>query len=304
MNKYTKIIFFSSLIIIFGCKSVSATSVFVTQNEKAGLIIVDVMLDSKDQSINAVGGTLSFDSTVLGNPSIHTKDSIINNWITGPSLDELHDTNNQTISWGGIIPGGFAGVLSPFYEGVKPGRIFQVVFTPLIKTQTTISLKNLDIRANDGEATSIPVPNISITFDINYSSANVDNIVPLDSKNLHASIGQDKSIFNNRYFLAFYDSIDISSIDHYEILESPFSSSTMSSNVNWQKATSPTLLTDQERNSYIHLRAIGKDGSIAYIIINPSPTISKSKNIFRYVIIIIIILMLFILFKNKNKKIQ
>lgn len=304
MNKYIKIIFFSSLILIFGYKSIYAASVFVTQNEKSGLIIVDVMLDSKDQSVNAVSGSLSFDSSVLGNPSIHTQDSIINNWITGPTLDELHDTNSQTISWSGIIPGGFAGVLSPFYEGVKPGRLFQVVFTPLVKTQTTISVKNLDVRANDGEATAIPVPNISITFDINYSSANVDSSVPLDSKNLHASVGQDKSIFNNRFFLAFYDSVDSGSVDHYEILETTFSSSTISSGDGWQKVTSPTLLLDQERNSYIHLRAIGKDGSIAYLIINPSPTISKSKNVFRYVIIIIIILMLFILFKNKNKKIQ
>ena len=304
MNKYTKIIFFSSLILICGYKSVSAASIFVTQNQKSGLIIVDVMLDSKDQSVNAVSGTLSFDSSVLGNPSIRTQDSVINNWITGPALDELHETNNQTISWSGIIPGGFVGVLSPFYEGVKPGRLFQVVFTPLIKTQTTISVKNLDVRANDGEATSIPVPNVSITFGVNYISANVDSIVPLDSKNLHASIGQDKSIFNNRYFLAFYNSIDNGSIDHYEILETTSSSSTISSDAAWQKATSPTLLLDQERKSYIHLRAVGKDGSVAYLIINPDPTISKSKNIFSYVIIIIIILMLFILFKNKNKKIQ
>ncbi len=300
MNKYFKTIFFSSLILVLGYHSVSAATIFVSENQKSGLVIIDVMLDTQDENINALSGNLFFDSSILGNPSIHTEDSIVNNWIITPTLDQLHSTNMQKVSWSGIIPGGFEGVRSPFYEKTRPGKIFQIVFTPLIKKETTIYLKDLDLKANDGLGSTIPVKNTEFSFGIDYISANIDSIKPLNSTNLHALVGRDKNIFDNKYFIAFEDAEDSSSIDHYEMLETYMSSPSLLINPDWQKVTSPAVLNDQERDSYIHLRAVGRDGSIAYIIIKPEKDSSGEKIIFLYVIITIILLSSLILFRRKS----
>jgi len=35
---------------------------------------------------------------------------------------------NGEISFSGVIPGGFSGVLSPYYKGYKPGKVFSLIF--------------------------------------------------------------------------------------------------------------------------------------------------------------------------------
>lgn len=298
MKKYLKIIFFSSLILVLGCESVSAAKIFITENQKVGLVSIDVMLDPEDENINALSGTLSFDSSVLANPSIHTEDSIINNWIIIPSVDQLHATNIQTISWSGIIPSGFVGVRNASYEKPLPGKILKVVFTPIVSKQTSISIKDIDLKSNDGLGTTIPTKDANLSFNIEYPSANIDSINSVNSKNIHVLIGRDQNIFNNKYFIAFENAIDSGVIDHYEMTESPLSSLTLLTNPDWRRVTSPALLEDQDRKSYIYLRAIGHNGRMAYVILNPSNTDSNNKIIFSYVIIIIIILLVcLILFK-------
>lgn len=304
MKTYIKLIFLSILISILHDKSAFAAKIILTQNQKAGLVIVDVMIDTQNQSINALGGNLSFDSSVLGNPSIHTEDSIINNWITVPNVEELHSTNIQSISWAGIIPNGFTGLRDISNQNIKNGRVFRVVFTPLVKKNTHISVEDIDLKANDGFGTTIPIEDAKLSFDIDYPSANIDRVIPINSKNLHVLVGKDKNIFDNKYFISFENSVDSGAIDYYEMTESHLSSLNLLKNPKWRRVTSPAILIDQKRESYVYLRATGRDGSIFYFVIDKEETINSNKSIsitkiiFVCVIIIIIIFSLIILHRR------
>ena len=85
---------------------------------------VDMMLDAEDEEINAVEGKIVFPSDILELKEIRDGDSIVNLWVERPQIEK-----DGLIVFSGIIPGGFKGVLSPYYEGYRPGKVFSLIFT-------------------------------------------------------------------------------------------------------------------------------------------------------------------------------
>lgn len=171
-----KIIFYISILAIFVCNRSYAARVFLVQEQKDDFVSISIMLDTEGENINAMAGTLTFDTESLSNPTIYTKKSIVNYWIESPYLDA---TTSKSISWAGIVPGGFSGVRSGLYKGTRPGELFRIIFSKNKSGTTTIVLKDIDLKLNDGLATTVPVSDKSFKISTN---TNTENTITIDTE--------------------------------------------------------------------------------------------------------------------------
>ena len=194
-----KIIFYISILAIFADNCTHAASVFLIQEQKGDFISISVMLDTEGENINAMAGTLTFDTDLLSNPTIYDKKSIVKNWIESPYLDA---TTSKSISWAGIVPGGFSGVRSGLYKGTRPGELFRFIFSKIKSGTTTIILKDLDLRLNDGLATSVPVSDQSFNISFTQNNTDTNKVLTIKSntdgenyENNFKNLNDDKNIF-------------------------------------------------------------------------------------------------------------
>ncbi|MBI3638284.1 hypothetical protein HY227_00895, partial [Candidatus Wolfebacteria bacterium] len=103
-------------------------------------------LDPQNQSINAVEGKISF-SDNLKLIFVNDGDSIVDLWIQKPIL------KNNEISFSGIMPGGYNGDLSPFWNGGRPGKILTLFFAADKVGDGEIKLNDSRALLNDGSGT-------------------------------------------------------------------------------------------------------------------------------------------------------
>lgn len=103
---------------------------------------VDVIIDTEDDSINAVSGVLTYDDTAVRPVSIKISDSLVDLWIVQPSISE----NEDTISFEGLI-------LNPGFIG--KGKIATINFTILTPSSSVVSFASGSALANDGMGTNL-----------------------------------------------------------------------------------------------------------------------------------------------------
>lgn len=96
-------------------------------------------------------------------------------------------------------------------------------------------------------------------------------------KEFEPKIGQDKTVFEGRYFLSFASRDEMSGIEHYEVLETKDGGLS-----EWKKGDSPYLLEDQTLESIIKVKATDKAGNERIFEILPS------KKPFPYQMILIV----------------
>jgi hypothetical protein len=107
---------------------------------------IEVMLtvDSVDQSINAIGGTVTYATDTLEVVSISASSSVVDLWIQQPA--ESYETGSIPFS-GVIKPPGFFGV---------GGEVFKLFFRSKQEGTAIIDIKQPQVLADDGQGTAIP----------------------------------------------------------------------------------------------------------------------------------------------------
>ena len=103
----------------------------------------NVMVDSGNQSINAVSGTISFYPSTAKVVSISEDSSIVNFWATQPSFSNV----NGTIDFEGVV-------LNPGFSG-SAGNVITITFLAKAPGQNPLSFTAGSILANDGQGTNI-----------------------------------------------------------------------------------------------------------------------------------------------------
>jgi len=231
---------------------------------------VDVLFDAEGESINAIEGRLSFPKSSVKFIEVYGQDSVINLWILSPRLD-----GEGSIVWSGIIPGGFEGVLSPYYEGAKPGKLFSLVFEATKPSETMFSVSNIRALKGDGAGTAayahssgsaISIRNAIAPDNGSIASELNDEIPP---SIFTPQVAQDPSLFNGAWFLAFKAQDKETGVSGYAVYETKFKRDTVPES-KWENAESPYRLTDQSRRSYIHIRAKDRAGNERIVILPPS----------------------------------
>jgi hypothetical protein len=233
--------------LIFPWRSFASVMTIAPSPSNPDLIVVS--LDTQGDTINAIQGHLTFNTGTFSVSTISDGGSIINFWIEPPAFSNT----SGTIDFAGIIPGG---------EVTSNGIIATIAIVPTGLARTSsVTITSAQALLNDGNATPSDLAMVSKPFPLIAGS------IPLVGANTQApipftpEIGQEASIFNGQYFVAFSAMDQGSGIDHYDVLEVPAGVTVTTSSVGWQTASSPYLLKDQTLSSDIYVRAFDRSGN-------------------------------------------
>jgi len=282
-NNFKRIIIISIIVLtLFVNKRVEASTLILKPSSNILSIgeqfYVDVMLDTEGKIINGFDGSINFPSSNISFLRAEEGSSMISFWVEKPTLKE------DTITFSGIMPNGFSGVIDPFNSKTKlPGLMIRLVFEA--KKEGSIYLSSLKTYTtlNDGLGTidNILDHNIPLTIQNNYSSFVYKT--PGDvSPELSAYITRDPNLFDDKYTLIFDAKDHQTGIKEVLIKEGKR---------NWKKIESPYLLEDQSRHSIITLQATNySDSSIVMNIEGLPYKIFTVTNIIIAILSVIILL--------------
>jgi hypothetical protein len=260
MKKNTKKILFAFILISVLLPTVTthAASLYwkdpSVEAQKNAPFETTLYMDTQDESINAVEGTVTFPSGVLSLSEIRDGNSVINFWIEKPVLA---DAKIGAFRFSGIIPGGLAA---------HDAKLLTLVFSAKDEEGgATVALADAHAYHNDSTASEASVTTSAFSALIN-AGANPAPLpaVPSDTEmpeTFVPEIGTDASLFEGKHFVVF-DTVDKGTgIDRYEVLETKMRLSWLALFSSWQPAASPYLLADQTGESYIFIKAIDRNGN-------------------------------------------
>jgi hypothetical protein len=257
------IVFVLSPVISFGANLIVSSS--ESSLDIGDVFIVDITLDTKNQSVNAIEGVLSYDNSVLKPVFINTGSSALNMWLVRPIL-----SMDGIIKFSGITPGGVnsggINIFSVSFESISPSA------------SSVVSVGNLSVYLNDGLGSSIPVSVGSFPFSVSsLSSADSNFIIQDDTGPESFSItrAKDFSIYDNKYFVSFNPIDKGSGVSRVVVCEF----------FNCYESNSPSLLRNQNNFYFIRVTAfdINENSKTEFLI----------SNLFYFVVFIFFIFIIF-----------
>lgn len=261
---------------------------------------VSIKLDPEGVSINAVEGTITYDNQFIEVNNVRVSGSIINTWIEYPKV------KNKSISFSGIIPGGFKGIRTPFSDTYNPGTILTLDLTAVKTGQAKVALQDVFSVENSSQAKQMSLSddlwqmNIekSTTSDNTQNKKEIETVVkdsvPPEDFDVHVIKRSD--IFEGNYALLFSTTDTLSGVDRYEVREGDYDK--------WQVADSPYILKDQTFKNPIWVKAVDEAGNERVKEVNPPKVKSHFQFVALYIILIISILFLgfFFYYKKRNRE--
>ncbi len=216
---------------------------------------VKVLLDTQEENLNAISGTISFSGQHLRLKEIYEANSLVTLWVEPP-----HSVSDG-IAFSGIIPGGYKG---------SDGLLFSLVFQAVTEGDSTIGVNFAEALQNDGKGskTVVSISLLPLSIDRTYAKPSIfskDDTEPPES--FTPIIAREPSLFNNQWFVSFVATDKGTGIARYEVKETsnifdiPFAS--------WVVVEGPYLLKDQDLRSIVYIRAVDKEGNSRTERINP-----------------------------------
>lgn len=260
------------------------------------LFEAELRLDAHGQSLNALEGKISF-SDNLELKNINDGNSIIALWIQKPK------TSGNTVSFSGIIPGGYQGVLGPDWQGYQPGTVLKLVFLVDRVGQVKINLEDFEVLLNDGKGTEAPllISPLALTAQEGVSA---QPLTLTEDKNLPEEftpqIAGDPNTFDGKWFLIFSSRDNETGINRYEVLEKYAPGdfrALISKKPVYGTAESPYVLKDQKLKSFIYVKAIDKTGNERIAVVEPRYPIKWYEQPLIWSIIMLLLVVLYIIGK-------
>lgn len=301
-TKIITLVLFAGLfpsVVFAGVISTQPQSVVVPQPDS---YTVSVLLNSEDESLNAVEGVVSVNSSLGEVLSVTDSGSIITYWVSPPKWDG----KTRTISFSGTIPGGFTGNAGILFSLVLPAYSGQNI-------SDAITFNSISALRNDGLGSSARITSKNFGFGTENTPVDVevkeqlytsegkkDNIPP---EIFSPQLSRDERVFDNKWFINFSTTDKQSGIDHYEIQE------TRTGTIDpqkWERAESPYQLKDQELHSYIYVIAIDRQGNERVIKVFPRVPLvwwQKISSIVATIVVVVVVgVLLWRIRKRKQNK--
>jgi hypothetical protein len=271
-----------ALFLLFSVTSCLAAEVYFDGEQEFGLgnqFRIDLIINTEDEAINAIEGSITFQSDFLKVKEFSDGDSIVNFWLQKPKL-----TLNNKISFSGITPGGYIG---------NKGKVFSIIFQSLKEGEVDIKFSNLKILLNDGSGTAAQVKTTGMKIKISggpeaSASAPIQETDNEPPETFMPEIASSPDIFDGQWFLVFATQDKISGIDHYEVKEG------------WggfNVAESPYLLKNQNLDKKISVKAVDKNGNERTIVL-PAKISRWYKNYLIWLIIILLMISVYVFIKK------
>lgn len=131
---------------VFPLSTLAATLGFSPTSKSVHLgqnISIDAIVSSTDKAINVVSGKVTFDASYLRAVGVSKSGSIVKFWIQEPTAS----STQSTLTFEGVI-------LNPGYTGSR-GQIATITFAPIKEGETTLSVTDGAVLANDGVGTNV-----------------------------------------------------------------------------------------------------------------------------------------------------
>lgn len=250
----------------------------------AGGFKVEVLLSPAGEVLNAIEGRISIPVN-FPIKEVRSADSIVSLWLEKPTF------KNGEVVFGGVIPGGFEGVLNPYKSEAEPGKLFEIFFSEKPSTEGEISLVEGRAFLNDGLGTSKELSKSGLKisgsslFALPIKVEARDTVSPEEFLPL---ISRDSNIFNNQWFLSFVAVDKQSGVANYYVYESDKREEIIPEK-KWKKTESPYLLHDQSLESFVFVRAVDGVGNERTVILEPTK-LSSYPAWWRWTIIILVAL--------------
>jgi hypothetical protein len=291
MKTYFRTFFIFAIIVLSSIPSVSfATDIsFVADKSTIAVdedFLVNVFLDTKNVSINAVGGTIAFPYKLLELKEVRDGNSAINFWVEKP-----HVSVDGQVIFSGITTGGFSG---------EKIFLFSLVFRPKVIATGSIVMSDIKVLKNDGLGTLDQIKlNSPFYFNISRES-NISEHADLTVIDTGAPeiftpfIGSDPALFDGKKFVVFSTVDKGSGIDHYEVRQSFWGLGG-----DYVVAESPFLITDQSGRDTIYVKAVDKSKNERIVKFKPENRIALLE---QWIILgILVFVCIFFLKKIRSK---
>lgn len=274
---YILVLIFAFLIPVFSFASSvsleSSKNAFASSED----FLVELVLDSKGENVNAVEGSVIFPNEFLELKEIRDGNSIINFWIEKPKVSGI-----GKVSFSGMTAGGISS---------NKAFIFSMIFHPKKDGAGNISFEDLKVLKNDGVGTKANVVAKKFVFSISKKNNSSSPDLSLKDKDAPESfepfLGDDTNLFSGKYFLVFDTQDKGSGIDHFEVKEGFFGK--------YAVASSPYLLKHQFLLNDVYVKAFDKSGNEKLAIWQTTSFFGKYKI---YLIIAIIFIVSIFWFKK------
>jgi hypothetical protein len=293
-----------------------------TEVYRGDTITLALRLDTDEgECINTVDAVIKYDPNIKA-VDVSRGSSILNIWLEDPIINE----NEHTISFVAGIPGGYCGRIAgdPSLTNV----LLEIVFRSpgfSIGTGNNPSARiwvddQSQILLHDGYGTNAPVRFQDAVISLLDTPGNSPNDSwrkeVADDTELPADFAieltKDTAAFSGKYFIVFNSSDKQSGIDHYEVMEEPFSEwGTFKwgrADAPWVTTQSPYVLKDQTLNSTIRVKAIDKAGNERVATLVPDAALrSISRDRFLTLLVlggialVVILLVIFALWRRKQR---
>jgi len=228
---------------------------------------VGVSLNTQKERINALDGKLIF-SHNLKLSGIRLEGSLIPLWITFPT-EEMPGT----VSFAGILPGGYESQTTQKVLIQSHGNIFTLVFTAISSGIARVAFgSQTSAYLNDGNGTHAQLATPALTFSIGTSDTTKrSSVVPIDTtppEPFTPVITSGKPFGYVGKVLVFVAQDKGTGILRYEIARSYIKNADLSK-LSWQEVKSPYKLLHSDSDKYLFVRAIDKAYNIRVGRVSP-----------------------------------
>lgn len=242
-----KYLFFTLLALLVFVPSSARAATFHFDNPyevKAEETVISVLLNTQNDKVNAVGGTIVLPSGIEIS-KISTGNSILVFWVEPPV------EKDGKISFAGIVPGGFQGDGILFSFTLKSGSL----------KQSVLEVTDGEVRRNDATATLITYKSLKTYFALKDGSGKTpaefaDTTAP---EEFTISINKDPEFLNGAYFASFSTQDKGTGIQKYEWATTWFGKPSEGS---WESVVSPLTISGSNTFKTLYVRAIDNSGNI------------------------------------------
>jgi len=282
------------LFVFFSPFPVSAAEIiFQNPNQTLGVgdqFSVPIMLSSDGESLNAVSGDIVWNDDTLSAISVLSANSVVSSWIEMPHI------SGNSVSFSGIMPGGYEAVVDPISQKENPGIIATIIFQVKKAGIGNIEFTDAHLLKNDGLGTEESMQNnpLILSFGAQGSGLVVSTNDTNPPEAFTPIIINDPDIYNGKSVLIFSTVDKETGIDHYEVKQG---------NADWVRAESPFLLPDQKFHGTIFVKAIDLAGNYSIGTVTLAQKTSTLILLLPLLIIILVLILLrFIFLKHVQKK--
>lgn len=282
-------LFFSLFLLGFPLRVLGATFELESTENSVDIgraLRVDVELNPDGDILNTVAGSIRIPAERFDVADVSDGNSIISVWIEHPRLVDVH-----TISFAGIMPGGY---------GI-PGHLFSFFIIPKSHGEGIVTLHELTALIHDGLGTPANVSSMPLTLMVTGQYATTSPPLARDTdppEPFTPEVSQHPTLFDNQWFVSFTAQDKESGVDYYAVQEQRQNAIDESA---WQKVASPHILADQDRHSYIFVKAVDKKGNERIALVSPTTAVWYTSRLIWSILLSIMLVGIWIFLRLRKK---